>query len=157
MERLLPRWLNPFASNRARRENLGGACARNWPPCPKPAAHRDRAIEERDTRISDRERHLGARLAYQGVRGGGSGARRPGCRSQRKGRERVIPLGRDSLLVRLDFGGRIVLPTWKMNVAVSIVRDGIIEPWTQSAGDILISRDPDAFVEGWSDRFVDLA
>lgn len=58
---------------------------------------------------------------------------------------RVIPLGRETLLVELDFGGRIIVPTWNVDVAVALVRDGGIEPWTASAVKALL-RPGDTFL-----------
>ena len=41
-----------------------------------------------------------------------------------------LPLGANMLLVKLQFGGYVVVPTWNIDVATGIVKDGIIEPWT---------------------------
>lgn len=75
---------------------------------------REAAVLEREALIRQRERELDA------------------YRSQGPQR-RIVSLGRDALLVQLDFGGWIVVPTWNMDVAVALVRDGVIEPWTASA------------------------
>ncbi|NGP19276.1 FkbM family methyltransferase [Devosia aurantiaca] len=39
-------------------------------------------------------------------------------------------LGRDRMLVRAEWGGYLVIPTFNVDVAVGLVRDGVIEPWT---------------------------
>jgi FkbM family methyltransferase len=45
----------------------------------------------------------------------------------------VIPLGDRTVAVRLAFGGWAVVPTWNVDVALGMIRDGIIEPWTSRA------------------------
>jgi FkbM family methyltransferase len=42
-------------------------------------------------------------------------------------------LGNQRVLVSLDFGAKLVVPTWNLDVAVGIIRDGVIEPWTTAA------------------------
>lgn len=42
----------------------------------------------------------------------------------------AIYLGRDRLLVRASWGGWMIVPTFNVDVALGVVRDGIIEPWT---------------------------
>ena len=49
-------------------------------------------------------------------------------------------LGAQRLLVELDFGGRLVVPTWNLDVATGIIRDGVIEPWTTAAVKALVRR-----------------
>jgi len=44
--------------------------------------------------------------------------------------ERALYLGRDRVLVRANWGGYMVVPATNVDVAVGVVRDGIIEPWT---------------------------
>jgi len=34
------------------------------------------------------------------------------------------------MLVELDWGGHVVVPTYNLDVAVGAIRDGVIEPWT---------------------------
>lgn len=46
---------------------------------------------------------------------------------------RIIPLGDHSLAVRLNFGEWAIVPTWNIDVAVGMIRDGMIEPWTARA------------------------
>lgn len=46
---------------------------------------------------------------------------------------RIIPLGDQSLAVRLNFGEWVIVPTWNIDVAVGMIRDGVIEPWTARA------------------------
>ncbi len=42
-------------------------------------------------------------------------------------------LGNQRVLVSLDFGAKLIVPTWNLDVAVGIIRDGVIEPWTTAA------------------------
>ena len=51
-----------------------------------------------------------------------------------------IYLGNQRLLVGLDFGGKIVVPTWNLDVGTGIIRDGVIEPWTTAAVKALTRR-----------------
>jgi FkbM family methyltransferase len=46
---------------------------------------------------------------------------------------RIIPLGDHNLAVRLNCGEWVIVPTWNIDVAVGMIRDGIIEPWTARA------------------------
>ena len=46
---------------------------------------------------------------------------------------RIIPLGDHSVAVRLNCGEWVVVPTWNIDVAVGMLRDGVIEPWTARA------------------------
>ena len=50
-------------------------------------------------------------------------------------------LGNQRVLVSLDFGAKLVVPTWNLDVAVGIIRDGVIEPWTNAAIKVLTKRD----------------
>ena len=43
---------------------------------------------------------------------------------------RVIPLLPGELLVEASWGGFMVVPTFNLDVAIGVVRDGVIEPWT---------------------------
>jgi FkbM family methyltransferase len=43
---------------------------------------------------------------------------------------RCLYLGDSKLLVRANWGGYMVVPSFNVDVAVGVVRDGIIEPWT---------------------------
>ena len=45
----------------------------------------------------------------------------------------VISLGNRTVAVRLQCGAWVVVPTWNVDVAVGIIRDGVIEPWTARA------------------------
>jgi FkbM family methyltransferase len=49
-------------------------------------------------------------------------------------------IGNQRLLVRLAFGGYVVVPTWNVDVGVGMARDGVIEPWTTAAVKALLSR-----------------
>lgn len=51
----------------------------------------------------------------------------------------VIPLESGTVLVQLHFGGYLVVPTWNLDVAVGLIRDRIIEPWTSSVVASLLS------------------
>jgi FkbM family methyltransferase len=42
-------------------------------------------------------------------------------------------LGRDRMLVKTAWGGWLEVPTFNMDVAVGVIRDGVIEPWTTRA------------------------
>lgn len=44
--------------------------------------------------------------------------------------QKSVYLGNDRLLVQANWGGYLVVPTFNVDVAVGLVRDGIIEPWT---------------------------
>jgi FkbM family methyltransferase len=50
----------------------------------------------------------------------------------------IIPLGNDTLAVKLAFGGWAVVPTWNVDVALGMIRDGVIEPWTSRAVEVLL-------------------
>jgi FkbM family methyltransferase len=41
-----------------------------------------------------------------------------------------IQLGRDRMAVKAKWGGWIVVPTFNIDVALGVIRDGAIEPWT---------------------------
>ena len=43
---------------------------------------------------------------------------------------RIIPLSVKELLVETVFGFYLVAPSYNIDVAIGVVRDGIIEPWT---------------------------
>ena len=43
----------------------------------------------------------------------------------------VISLGNRTVAVRLQCGAWVVVPTWNVDVAVGMIRDGFIEPWTR--------------------------
>jgi FkbM family methyltransferase len=45
----------------------------------------------------------------------------------------MVYLGNERLLAPLAFGGKLVVPTWNLDVALGIIRDGVIEPWTTAA------------------------
>lgn len=45
----------------------------------------------------------------------------------------IIPLGGRTVAVRLAFGAWVVVPTWNVDVALGMIRDGVIEPWTTRA------------------------
>jgi len=45
---------------------------------------------------------------------------------------RCTPLGPDELLVRTNAGFYLVVPTWNIDVAIGVIRDGVIEPWTNA-------------------------
>ena len=53
--------------------------------------------------------------------------------------QNVIYLGNQRVLVRLAFGGYLVVPTWNVDVGVGLIRDGLIEPWTTAAVKALLS------------------
>ncbi|MGY2183747.1 FkbM family methyltransferase [Pseudomonas agarici] len=42
----------------------------------------------------------------------------------------VSYLGRDLCLVRTRWGGHVVVPSYNVDVAIGIIRDGVHEPWT---------------------------
>ena len=44
--------------------------------------------------------------------------------------DRCLYLGRDRLLVQATWGGWMVVPAFNVDVAIGVVRDGMIEPWT---------------------------
>ena len=50
-------------------------------------------------------------------------------------------LGNQRVLVSLDYGAKLVVPTWNLDVAVGIIRDGVIEPWTTAVIKTLTRRD----------------
>jgi FkbM family methyltransferase len=50
----------------------------------------------------------------------------------------IIPLGDCTVAVQLAFGGWAVVPTWNVDVALGMIRDGIIEPWTSRAVELLL-------------------
>lgn len=52
---------------------------------------------------------------------------------------RIVPLSGDDLLVETLPGFYMVVPAWNLDVAVGIVRDGMIEPWTNEIFRSLIS------------------
>lgn len=59
---------------------------------------------------------------------------------------RIVPLHGDELLVETKRGFSMVVPNWNVDVAIGIVRDGIIEPWTNevflsmfAAGDTVVN------------------
>ncbi|WP_454629446.1 FkbM family methyltransferase [Bradyrhizobium cenepequi] len=41
-----------------------------------------------------------------------------------------VYLGRDRLLVSTNWGGKLVVPAFNIDVALGVIRDGVIEPWT---------------------------
>jgi len=43
---------------------------------------------------------------------------------------RILPLFENELLVETKRGYLMVVPSWNLDVAIGIVRDGVIEPWT---------------------------
>jgi len=43
---------------------------------------------------------------------------------------RVVYLGNDQLLCRTAWDGYVVVPGYNIDVAIGIIRDGVIEPWT---------------------------
>jgi FkbM family methyltransferase len=45
----------------------------------------------------------------------------------------TIQLDERTMVVRLNFGGHLVVPTWNIDVGVGLIRDGVIEPWTSRA------------------------
>lgn len=45
---------------------------------------------------------------------------------------RVVSLTADELLVRTLYGFQMVVPGWNVDVGIGIVRNGIIEPWTNA-------------------------
>ena len=45
-------------------------------------------------------------------------------------RNHCLYLGNGEILTRTKWGGYIVVPSYNIDVAVGIIRDGIIEPWT---------------------------
>ncbi len=47
-----------------------------------------------------------------------------------KGREPPLYLGDRKILARTVWGGSLVVPSFNVDVALGVVRDGIIEPWT---------------------------
>jgi FkbM family methyltransferase len=51
-----------------------------------------------------------------------------------------IYLGDRKLLVRATWGGWMVVPTFNVDVAVGVVRDGVIEPWTTRLVQELVGR-----------------
>lgn len=51
---------------------------------------------------------------------------------------RVIPLGDRTVAARLAFGSWVVVPTWNVDVALAMIRDGVIEPWTTRAVERLL-------------------
>lgn len=55
----------------------------------------------------------------------------------RKKRE-IIPLGNRTVAVKLAFGAWAVVPTWNVDVAMGMIRDGVIEPWTSRAVEVLL-------------------
>jgi FkbM family methyltransferase len=52
---------------------------------------------------------------------------------------RIIPLSNDELLVETHWGFNMVVPSWNLDVGTGIVRDGIIEPWTNQVFMSLLS------------------
>jgi FkbM family methyltransferase len=51
--------------------------------------------------------------------------------SQKRNHERrIVPLSNTELMVETLRGFHMVVPSWNLDVAIGIVRDGIIEPWT---------------------------
>lgn len=44
--------------------------------------------------------------------------------------DRCIYLGNERLLVRTNWDGYVVVPSFNVDVAIGAVRDGVIEPWT---------------------------
>jgi FkbM family methyltransferase len=50
----------------------------------------------------------------------------------------IIPLGNRTVAVRLAFGAWAVVPTWNVDVAMGMIRDGVIEPWTSRAVEALL-------------------
>jgi FkbM family methyltransferase len=58
---------------------------------------------------------------------------------------RVIPLGPGELLATTLWGYHIVAPSWNLDVAPGIVRDGVIEPWTNEVV-LSVLREGDTFV-----------
>jgi FkbM family methyltransferase len=50
----------------------------------------------------------------------------------------IIPLGGHSVAVKLAFGAWAVVPTWNLDVALGMIRDGVIEPWTSRAVQVLL-------------------
>lgn len=52
----------------------------------------------------------------------------------------LIPLGNRSVAVKLAFGVWVVVPTWNLDVALAMIRDGMIEPWTARAVQGLLGR-----------------
>lgn len=43
---------------------------------------------------------------------------------------RVVPLGGDEVLVETAWGGFVVVPSFNIDVAIGVLRDGVHEPWT---------------------------
>jgi FkbM family methyltransferase len=41
-----------------------------------------------------------------------------------------VYLGRDKLLVKTNWGAKILVPSFNIDVALGVIRDGVIEPWT---------------------------
>ncbi|MBD3672063.1 MAG: FkbM family methyltransferase [Planctomycetaceae bacterium] len=63
-----------------------------------------------------------------------------------KSARRIVPLYEDELLVETKRGFYLVVPNWNIDVAIGIVRDGQIEPWTNemflstfSTGDTVVN------------------
>jgi FkbM family methyltransferase len=50
----------------------------------------------------------------------------------------IIPLGDQTVAVRLAFGAWAVVPTWNVDVALGMIRDGVIEPATSRAVERLL-------------------
>lgn len=46
------------------------------------------------------------------------------------GREPPLYLGDRRVLAQTNWGGRLVVPSFNIDVAIGVVRDGVIEPWT---------------------------
>ena len=47
-------------------------------------------------------------------------------------RREVISISDTELLVRTDYGGWLLVPSYNIDVGVGVVRDGGIEPWTKA-------------------------
>lgn len=45
----------------------------------------------------------------------------------------VIQIDNNTVAVRLHFGVWVVVPTWNVDVAIGMILDGVIEPWTARA------------------------
>jgi FkbM family methyltransferase len=50
----------------------------------------------------------------------------------------IIPLGNGTVAVQLAFGAWVVVPTWNVDVGLGMIRDGVIEPWTSRAVEVLL-------------------
>jgi FkbM family methyltransferase len=51
---------------------------------------------------------------------------------------RIVPLGGDEVLVETAWGGFVVVPSFNLDMAIGVVRDGVHEPWTTRLVQLLL-------------------